>query len=615
MTALVGAGAFATMAQAKGSDRTPPTTPRGVKAVNTATGVRVTWKASFDARGIATYLVYRDGATKPTATLKAKSPRVWLDKTAAATKRHTYVVRARDRSGLLSKASARVRVAPRATKPTTGTGGATTPATPAPTSTPPKPTTRTVVDNVPPTAVGFVGTIVNVASVEVSWNAAFDAIGVANYVVHRNGAVIATLAATSRSYTDTDVSAGTAYEYSVTAVDAAGNVGAPSRATRIVLPVGGTDPDPDPDPQPREPIPWGYVTHLVEQQTTENRTVFADLLQSSGATIARDDARWPWIETSRGVFNWETTDIIVRMYAERGISTLLIANSTPLWASTETTANPLWFSAPPTNPADYANFVAKLVERYGTTGTFWTANPSVPKKPLAGVEIWNEPNGKIFWGNHDPDPVKYTQMLRAAYTAAKAVDPATPVIGAGIGISGGYYTDGNCDGVDDGGVVPAGLDGLVFLEQMYANGAHGYMDGVGWHPYVVNFPLNIDTIFEYRRCSMWSQMEETPVSVRGLMEANGDADLKIWATEVGMPACVPGATFLCANDAQQAQFATREVELWSQFDWAGPFTGYNLRDDGDSTTDGEMHFGFVRQDNTPRPAFHAFKAAWAVANG
>ncbi|MFI5649338.1 glycoside hydrolase family 6 protein [Kitasatospora sp. NPDC051705] len=65
-------------------------------------------------------------------------------------------------------------------------------------------------------------------SVSLSWTASTDPAGVTGYSVYRNGAKVATVATTG--YTDTGLSPATAYQYTVTAQDAAGKVSAPSAA-------------------------------------------------------------------------------------------------------------------------------------------------------------------------------------------------------------------------------------------------------------------------------------------------------------------------------------------------------------------------------------------------
>jgi hypothetical protein len=71
-------------------------------------------------------------------------------------------------------------------------------------------------------------------TVSLSWTASTDNVGVTGYRVYRAGTQIGTSATTS--YTDTGLTAGTQYSYTVAGYDAAGNVSAQSTA-RIASPL------------------------------------------------------------------------------------------------------------------------------------------------------------------------------------------------------------------------------------------------------------------------------------------------------------------------------------------------------------------------------------------
>jgi cellulose 1,4-beta-cellobiosidase len=75
-------------------------------------------------------------------------------------------------------------------------------------------------------------------SVSLSWTASTDNVGVAAYDVYRNGSLVGS--ATGTTYTDTGLTAGTSYTYTVKARDAAGNVSAASAAVTATTPGGGT---------------------------------------------------------------------------------------------------------------------------------------------------------------------------------------------------------------------------------------------------------------------------------------------------------------------------------------------------------------------------------------
>ncbi|MFF4589678.1 glycosyl hydrolase family 18 protein [Streptomyces sp. NPDC001388] len=87
-----------------------------------------------------------------------------------------------------------------------------------------------------PTASGITDT-----SVKLAWSAATDDKGVKNYDVLRDGAKVATVTATS--YTDTGLTAGTDYSYTVQARDTADQTGPVSGAVAVHT-TGGTTPPP-----------------------------------------------------------------------------------------------------------------------------------------------------------------------------------------------------------------------------------------------------------------------------------------------------------------------------------------------------------------------------------
>jgi hypothetical protein len=101
-------GGEATVAITVGAspDTQAPTVPTGLHATATAHGAQLSWTASTDDRGVASYPVYRDGAQ-----IGATATRAFAD-TSAAPGAHAYVVAAEDaahnRSGLSAPATVTV---------------------------------------------------------------------------------------------------------------------------------------------------------------------------------------------------------------------------------------------------------------------------------------------------------------------------------------------------------------------------------------------------------------------------------------------------------------------------------------------------------------------------
>ncbi len=88
---------------------------------------------------------------------------------------------------------------------------------------------NTVTDSTPPSVpTGLSATAISSSVINLSWTASTDNVGVTEYRIYRGGVQIAT--STTTSYSNTGLSAGTPYSYTVAAYDAAGNNSAQSTA-------------------------------------------------------------------------------------------------------------------------------------------------------------------------------------------------------------------------------------------------------------------------------------------------------------------------------------------------------------------------------------------------
>ena len=301
----------------------------------------------------------------------------------------------------------------------------------------------------------------------------------------------------------------------------------------------------------------------------------AYLVNDLGFNWAKGYVNWATVEPEPGQFRWVDPDNVVKAFSDQQLHILLRIHGTPAWARPEDST----LSHPADDLANFANFLTELVTRY--------------RGQVAAYEIWNEPNLNYEWGNQQPDPAAYTEMLKTAYTAIKSVDPAALVI------SGGLATTGN-------GSLTAYGD-LDFLQGMYDAGAQGYFDALGSHPYAYGLSpaesnpdgLSLDRVVDQHE----------------LMVTNGDADTPIWATEVGWVLRthwdLGEHASIGVSEAQQAQYLTQAYAI-AQKDW--PFVQAMFLFNLDFSTvpwyaaaEPMRWYAILNPDGTPRPAYTSLR--------
>jgi hypothetical protein len=258
--------------------------------------------------------------------------------------------------------------------------------------------------------------------------------------------------------------------------------------------------------------------------------------------------------------NWTKMDFIVQEAQQRGFSVLGVLNATPYYGGQNNTGC-LGCPGVAPDPTDFAAFAAEVAERY--------------QGEISAYEVWNEPNSYKSW-SPVVDPVAYTNVLKAAYTAIKAADPNATVV---AGVLGAVITAGGLT-----------MDPVTFVQTMYANGAKGFFDALSYHPY------NYQKSFAEQNPSFISAVQML-LKMRQTMLANGDDLIKIWATEYGLPTSLNAdqtaayqnqlkfiSDFLNVwgdglTDAQLAQLPAQYQELADTWqDWIGPAFIYSLRD-------------------------------------
>jgi hypothetical protein len=219
--------------------------------------------------------------------------------------------------------------------------------------------------------------------------------------------------------------------------------------------------------------------------------------------------------------NVSVMDNVVALAAERRMTILPVVEYTPSWDS----RHPLNSATPPSSPAAYAQFIVALIHRYGPHGTFWSANPSLPRVPIRMWQIWNEPDFTVYW-SQQPFEAGYVKLLRAVRPAVRAADPGAKIVLAGLPNFSWRY-----------------------LADIYKfKGARKLFDVVAVHPYTAT-PAGAVTILR---------------KVRTVMDQHGDRHKPMMATELSWPSAKGLAKTTFENSttvAGQAKKVSQAVRL------------------------------------------------------
>jgi hypothetical protein len=293
----------------------------------------------------------------------------------------------------------------------------------------------------------------------------------------------------------------------------------------------------------------------------------AKWLKRAGANAGRFTVDWGSVQPRRGdPMSFERADAVYKAWLARGIRPIFIVTGAPSWAwAPLTRCTPPHCHYPPARSADdgWRAFVTEVARRY-------------PR--LLAIEVWNEPNLRFFWQS-GPDAQRYTELLRIAHDAIKAVAPTRRVLGASLapGLGRGMDSQGE-------GMVP-------FLRKMYANGARGLMDGISLHPYPSPSRLN-------------GRVYEAIDTVRAVRDEAGDP-APLWLTELGLSTTGPALTGGFSENVQANVLEELVPRLRRRADVAAVLL-HTLMDPPDpDPAKREDGYGILHGTFGPKPAFCA----------
>ncbi|CCF82755.1 conserved exported hypothetical protein [Nitrolancea hollandica Lb] len=361
----------------------------------------------------------------------------------------------------------------------------------------------------------------------------------------------------------------------------------------------GVDPGTNLKPIPHTDVnPLGVNTFLNEEADPAKVVRTMDMIAAGGFTFVRQMFAWYEIEPERDSYfdpvhnksGWEKYDRIVDLATERNLDLIARLDKPPSWAREGQPNLDRFMAGPPNDDADYAEFVAAVVNRY--------------RGRIHYIQIWNEPNLEGEWGGQAIDPERFTRLLKAAYTAAKQVDPNIVVLMPGLAPT------------DQTG--PTNLSDLLFLQRMYNAGAKDYFDvasamiyGYGYSPYD-------------RRVGFVRNNFSRVIQTREIMVRNGDAEKPVWASEYGWVTLPPDWTGEPSpwgkpvTPQQQAEYLYQGyVRAQREWPWMGVMCVWNFQwiqppDAPDQIKNPTRGFSIVNYDYSPQPAYTLLSRARGV---
>lgn len=203
------------------------------------------------------------------------------------------------------------------------------------------------------------------------------------------------------------------------------------------------------------------------------------------------------------------TDAQMTYFANNNIEVMALCGTATPDASYSTSTNSTFIS-------NQLSYIGTLLSSYGPGGSFWSANPSIPYKPIAQVIPWQEYN--FYWPNATgssrvPAADLYAQFLIAAYNYVKASWPTVKVVGFGLG----------CASHQGPGILQAVMADLQTRGQVQA------FDVLGIDMYSYNIKPEFTITESWGSWSVASDVQ----SFRSTLNSYGLNTVPIWTTETG----------------------------------------------------------------------------------
>jgi hypothetical protein len=271
----------------------------------------------------------------------------------------------------------------------------------------------------------------------------------------------------------------------------------------------------------------------------------------------------------------------IQQAARYHMQVLLLVEDTPGWANGG--QDP---SFPPTNVADFANFMTAAARRYPTVH-LWMVWGEPTRQPQFGVVVPVDPSATTLTPEQAVAPHIYAQMLDASYGALKAVSRQNLVIG------GDTFTTGD-------------IDTAQWIENMrLPNGQPPRMDLYGHNPFSFR-PPNLanppspDGQVDFSDLARLSQLVNSNLAAPG-------QTIKLFLSEWTIPTAAGDDEFnFFVPPDVQAQWITDAWTIVRQSPFIYALGWTHVYDDppGSNGSSGGL-FNYLGQ---PKPGYYAFRA-------
>jgi polysaccharide biosynthesis protein PslG len=240
---------------------------------------------------------------------------------------------------------------------------------------------------------------------------------------------------------------------------------------------------------------WGVVPQALPSDSHFAR------IKRGGVDSVRLTVAWSGVEPAKGSYNWSGVDTAVARAARHRLELLPAVWGSPSWVAKDQLSLPVGSAK---QRRAWSGFLKTLIRRYGPKGSFWAANPGVPRRPIRTWQIWVEEN--FFYFTKRPSPTKYAKLVRISHRAIRSADRRARVILGGMFALPAQRP-------------PKAYAARAFLDLMYRRspGIKRSFDGVALHPYSRSYVY----------------LKATINQVRNVMKRHGDGRTGLWITEVG----------------------------------------------------------------------------------